>query len=162
MTVPTAQRLVTVLDGVSKTRVLFQTAIHGALDPLVRDVATKLAASTSSDLERLKRIHRFVRDGVPYFREPIEMFAPPAYTLRHGGDCDDHTSLIGALAWALRYPFAVEDVGDPRNPEHYTARIGYPANDHPTGDTRTRWIPIETTLPTQFGEHVRDAARRFR
>lgn len=159
---PTAHRLVTVPDGVSKTRLLLQTAIQGALDPLVRDVATKLAASTTSDVERLRRIHRFVRDGVPYFREPIEMFAEPGHTLRHGGDCDDHTSLIGALAWALRYPFAVEDVGDPRDPEHYTARVGYPAHDSPTGDRHTRWIPIETTLPTLFSEHVRDAARRLR
>jgi hypothetical protein len=159
---PTAQRLVTVPDGLSKTRMLYQLALRGALDPLIRDTATRLASSTSSDLERLRRIHRFVRDGVPYFREPIEMFAPPAFTLRHGGDCDDHTSLIGALAWALRYPFAVEDVGNPRDPEHYTARIGYPAHDSPAGDARTRWIPIETTLPTLFAEHVRDAARRLR
>jgi hypothetical protein len=157
---PTAQRWIEVRDGEQKTRVLYQIALAGAFEPLVRDTATALARSTSSDLERLRRIHRFVRDGVAYFREPVEMFATPTHTLRNGGDCDDHVSLVLALCWALRYPIAVEPVGNPLAPSHYTGRAGYPAHDSPAGDARTRWISLETTIPALFGEHVTAAARR--
>lgn len=162
MTQPgTSQRLTWVRNGQEKTRLLFKLAVDDALDARVRDAATRIAASTRSDIERIRRLHRFVRDSVPYFREPIEMFAPAWFTMRHGGDCDDHVRLLLALAWSLRYPIAVEAIGDPAQPAHYTARVGFPAHDSPAGDSHTRWIPCETTIPAMFGEHVSDAVRRM-
>lgn len=158
---PVSHRLVSVPDGRDKSRLLFELAVRDAAHPSVRELATRIAASTPHDVERLRRLHRLVQTGVPYYREPLEMFAPAAHTLRFGGDCDDHVRALCALAWSLRYPIAVEPIGNPREPSHYTARLGYPAHDSPHGDARTTWLACETTIPALFGEHVTDAARRL-
>jgi hypothetical protein len=153
---------VPVRGGVEKTRLLEQRIILGALEPAVRDVATRLIAGTGRNdhVERIARLHRFVRDSVDYYREPIEMFQSPTLTLERGGDCDDLVILLGSLGWALRYPWAVEPVGDPDNPEHYSLLLGWPASDEPHGDPGTRWIQTEAAVAAALGEHPRRAGER--
>lgn len=160
---PLAHTLEFVADGFEKTRIIEAMGEVGALDPMIRDTAVELVrtAGKGDHIERLKRIHRFVRDSVPYHREPIEMLHPAGLVLTDGGDCDDHAILIRALAWALKYPSIVEPYGNPAAPIHYTMRIGFPESETIHGDPDTIWIPCETTIAATFGEHVSSAARRL-
>jgi hypothetical protein len=150
--------------GQEKTRLLTELALHGAqFEPLVRDTAIALVRGLPNQDHRgrLRRLHEFVRDSVPYHREPVEMLHPATYTILHGGDCDDHTIALGALAWSLRYPFRIEAVGDPANPYHYTIALGYPPGELPGGDGDTRWLYAETTVPgALLGEWVHNAVAR--
>lgn len=151
------------MGGEQKTALLRSLVYMGSVEPMVRQTAVNLVKSAPRDdhWERLSRLHRFVRDSVPYHREPVETFYRPSETLINGGDCDDHVVLLCSLAWALRYPFIVEALGDPDAPYHYTCRLGYPPNDEATGDSSTVWASFETTVDALPGEHVNAALRRI-
>jgi hypothetical protein len=151
------------MSGPQKTEYLVSLVYEGALEPLVRRVAVDLCTGLHRDahLERLERLHRFVRDSVPYHREPVEMFHTATQVLLEGGDCDDKVILLCAMAWSLRYPFHVEPYGDPEAPSHYTCAIGTPPCDEPTGDASTVWRWYETTVDALPGEHTDEALRRL-
>lgn len=154
---------VEVRDGREKTQLITALAMHGAtFEPLIRDTAVALMRGLprSAHAERVQRLHEFVRDSVGYHREPIEMLHPATYTLLRGADCDDHVILLGALAWALRYPFVIEPIGGELDPSHYTIALGYPPSDFPYGDASTVWQWAETTTPARTGEHVLAAVAR--
>jgi hypothetical protein len=155
--------IVYTMTGAEKTAFLRSLVYAGATEPLVRQTAVGVVKGLGRDehWERLVRLHRFVRDSVPYHREPVEMFYRPSDTLVHGADCDDHVILLCSMAWSMRYPFIVEALGDPDAPNHYTCRLGWPPNDEPTGDEHTRWASFETTVDALPGEHVNDALRRM-
>lgn len=158
----THYRFVHVPGGIEKTRLLETRIFEGALEPAVRDIAVRLVAGTNRNdhTERLARLHRFVRDSIDYHREPIELFQSATLTLERGGDCDDLVILLGALAWSLRYPWAVEPVGDPNDPDHYSIALGWPAGNEPRGEPRTHWIQAEASAAAVFGEHPNAAAER--
>lgn len=151
------------MTGPEKTEFLRSLVYAGALEPMVRQTAVDLVRTAPRDAhwERLARLHRFVRDAVPYHREPVETFQAATVTLLQGGDCDDHVLLLCSLAWALRYPFDVELLGEPEDPTHYTSRLGQPPDDEPTGSASTRWQSYETTIDALPGEHVLTALRRI-
>jgi len=151
------------MTGPQKTAFLREWAIAHSTDPLVRQTAVLLVNRAGRDdhLERLRRLHAFVRDSVPYHRESVEMFQHPSLTLRQGGDCDDHAALLFALAWSLRYPFHLQAIGHPEGPAHYTGFLGWPPGESPYGDAGTRWLPAETTIDALFGEGLRRAQERL-
>lgn len=152
-------------NGEAKTELIRQLAVHGAVhETAIRETAIALVRGLprSAHFERIERLHQFVRDSIDYVREPVEMLHPATVTLNMGaGDCDDHVILLGALAWSIKYPFIIEPVGDAGNPYHYTAAIGFPQTDEPTGDEATTWVPTETTARAFTGEHVHDAVARL-
>jgi hypothetical protein len=158
-----SRQSVYMMSGQEKTELLRSLVYSGAVEPLVRRVAVDLVRVVPRDDHwgRLERLHRFVRDSVPYHREAVEMFQPPTVTLQEGGDCDDHVLLLCSLAWSLRYPFDVRSVGDPEDPSHYECRLGQPPSDSPTGDSSTRWSAYETTIDALPGEDVHAALRRI-
>lgn len=121
-----AHRWQWVRDGEAKTELLRERIFEGALHPLVRDTAVRLVqmCDRNDHAERVARLHRFARDWVDYHQESVELFQHAAHTLEHGGDCDDLTILLGALAWTLRYPWIVVPHGDPQDPVHYSLFIG--------------------------------------
>lgn len=148
-----------------KTDLAERLVFEGATEPLVRRVAVDLLVGVPRDdhVERLARLHRFVRDAVPYHREPVEMFHLPTQTLLEGGDCDDHAILLCSLAWTLRYPFRIVKTGDPDDPGgHYTCALGRGPSDSPDGDRGTVWGWYETTIDALPGEWVGDALERIR
>lgn len=151
-----------VADGEEKTALLRDRILDGALHPAVREVAVMLVkmCDRNDHHERLARLHRFVRDAVDYHQESVELFQHPAYTLEHGGDCDDLTALLGALAWTLRYPWLVEPYGDPLDPRHYALDLGWPTAELPHGDAHTVWIHTEPSAAAAFGELTEAAASR--
>lgn len=158
-----------VTDGTAKTALMYEAAIHGGtFEPLIRDTAVALmrglplerGATPEQHRERVQRLHAFVRDSVPYHGEAVEIIQAATMTLRDGGDCDDHSVLLCALAWALRYPFAIIPTGDPLDPYHYTTALGYPPADTPSGTAETHWLTAETTIPAALGEPLAAAAQR--
>lgn len=153
---------VTVPDGVEKTRLLESRIFEGATDPAVRAIAVELVRTTerNAHAERLARLHRFVRDAVDYHRESVETFQRPGLTLETGGDCDDLVALLAAFAWSLRYPWAVEPVGDPMEPDHYTLWLGSPPSNEPHGEAWTVWTAAEPSAAAGFGETAQQAAYR--
>ena len=155
-------RLQTVRGGVEKTRLLWTRLLEGSLDPVVRRVAQELVhtANRNDHIERLTRLHRFVRDCVDYHREPIEMFQSARTTLNRGGDCDCLVILLGALAWSLRYPVAPWPYGPSEDPSHYSILLGWPPSDEPTGAADTQWIAAEASCQARFGETADAAGAR--
>ncbi len=155
--------VVLTMTGQEKTNLLRSLVYAGATEPMVRQTAVGLVKSVPRDdhWERLTRLHRFVRDAVPYHREAVETFYRPSETLLNGGDCDDHVILLCSLSWSLRYPFIIEALGDPDSPYHYTCRLGWPPSDEATGDRSTMWAAFETTIDAVAGEHVSSALRRI-
>jgi hypothetical protein len=147
-----------------KTAFLENLIFAGAVNPTVRRVTVDLMIGVGRDdhVERLCRIHRFVRDSVPYHREPVEMFHPAGQTLVEGGDCDDKAILICAMGWTLRYPWRVLKLGGQNDPGgHYTTAIGYGPSDLPYGDRSTRWGWFETSCDALPFEWVLDAVYRI-
>lgn len=142
------------LTAAGKTRTMRQYAISGATDPTIRLVSVRLVQSArrGDDVERLRRLHAWVRSAVDYHREPIEMFHPAGHVARYGGDCDDLVILLGALAWSLKYPFRIEPIGNPDGPRHYSIRLGYPESETPDGTADTRWLWAEASVQARFGE----------
>jgi transglutaminase-like putative cysteine protease len=151
------------MTGPEKTDYLRSLVYSGSYEPMVRRVVVDLMRGLHRDdhAERLVRLHRFVRDSVPYHRESIEMFHHPTQTLTEGGDCDDHALLLCSLAWCVRYPFQIETVGDPEAPAHYCCALGFPPHDDPAGDANTEWRYFETIVDALPGEHISDAIRRI-
>jgi len=152
--IPPESAWTTVQGGRQKTQLLHNLVLQNSLDDLARSTAQELIRNLRSDQhrERLERIHRFV-SLLPYYREAVETFQPVAITLHRGGDCDDKVLTAAALAWSLRYPFWIESVGDPNEPNHYALWLGYPHADEPWGTADTVWMPSETTEPTVLGTH---------
>lgn len=140
------ERVVWVNSPQEKTDLLNSRAVHGALHPRVRAVAVRLVLGVPENghVERLQRLHRFVRSHT-YVREAVERFQVPWFTLMTGaGDCDDLAALLGALAWSVKYPFRVIPQGS--GPAHYSCMLGYPEASHPHGmGSQSRWLAAETT-----------------
>jgi len=151
------------ITGRQKTDLLREWSIAHSTDPLVRQTAVLLVNRLPRDahLVRLARLHRFVRDSIPYHRESVEMFQHPSLTLRQGGDCDDHVSLLFALGWSLRYPFTIQPIGHPDGPAHYTGFLGWPPGESPWGDEGTHWAAAETTIDALFAEGLAHAQERL-
>lgn len=151
------------MTGREKTARIRLLAVEGAEHPWVRRVAVDLVRSLPRDAhrERVERLFRFVQSSVPYHREPVELLHPAAVVLAEGGDCDDHSILLGALAWALRYPFRVVAHGHPDGPAHYSADLGTPPAEAPEGDAATVWRHFETTIDALPGESTDVAVQRL-
>jgi transglutaminase-like putative cysteine protease len=92
--------------------------------------------------------------AVPYVPDPPgEWFQPVAYTLAHGGDCEDLAALVVALARALGLPARVVWMEeDPRLPlNHVSAQIF----------ARGVWLWAEATVPgARLGEEPHAAVAR--
>lgn len=99
---------------------------------------------------RIKSIHAYVRDGIQYQLDPVdlEMVQSPEVTMqRAAGDCDDQSVLVAALLMSLGIQARFIAIGfTPNVYEHvYTeAKCG------------TVWIPLETTERVEAGWNPAD------
>jgi len=153
------------MTATAKLGAIVDLATRGAEDePNIRELAVRLARSApvGDHVARLRLLHAWVRDGVDYHREPVEMLHPASVVAREGGDCDDKVILLGALAWSLKYPFRVVPIGNPLGPRHYSIQLGAPESEQPEGDDRTVWHWAEpSSVLVPFGESPTDAERRL-
>lgn len=90
-------------------------------------------------------LHEFVRDRIRYVKDPVglELVQDPATTLDKGyGDCDDKTTLLGALLMATGHPARATAVAMGGGPFSHVLTETY------SGE---RWVPLETIIPKPMG-----------
>lgn len=144
-------------------RALAELAQRATIDPLVRATAIKIVRdcrSREDDCE-LKAIFNAVKNGDPevaplargfkYINDPryADYFVSPIDTLRMclkgvcGSDCDDHTSLITALAGSIGWKVGLRAWGTQPNAfSHVYAVVAYPKRP-----PFERAIALDTTVP---------------
>ncbi len=162
---------------------LAKLTMRSTVDPTVRYTAQKIVRDCGSreDACELQAIYDAVKNGDPdvqplkrgfkYIADPryADYFTSPSDTLRQcthgacGGDCDDHTALICALAGALGWKCGLRAWGrkgdgvfshvyavvcNPKRPPWRTTialdttvpDFG-PGDEPPRGDVLTAWLP---------------------
>lgn len=96
-------------------------------------------------LPEIGALHAFVRDKIRYVRDPVdlELVQEPAATLDLGaGDCDDKSTLLGALLMATGHPARITAVAFNGGPfSHVLAEA----------KSGERWIPLETIIYKPMG-----------
>lgn len=93
-----------------------------------------------------KAIHAFVRDRIRYVKDidGVETLQTPPKTVEIGcGDCDDKSTLAGALLQSIGHPVRFVVVGQ---------APGKFAHVYLETKIKNRWFPVETTEPWEFGE----------
>lgn len=96
--------------GVFHTLKLMREAINeGKINTRILQAATSLIFLTpeKDKLAEAEKLFTFVRDNIRYMQDVhgIETLATPWLTLARGvGDCDDQTTLLGALLESAGYP----------------------------------------------------------
>lgn len=93
-----------------------------------------------------RAIFEYVRDRIRYVRDPVdvEALSDPIATLNMGsGDCDDKVVLLCSLLNAIGHETRMIAMREDRNGPYC----------HVYAETKlgTRWIPMETTEPWEFG-----------
>lgn len=101
----------------------------------------------------LGAIYRWVRRKVRYTSdvEGLDTFRRPRRTLELGiGDCDDVSTVIGAMASSAGYPVGLRVVRTRGNDDwnHVYNVVGLPKADP------TRWVPIDGTMAHGVGWEV--------
>lgn len=100
----------------------------------------------------IRALHAFVRDRIRYVRDilGVETLQDPIRTLQlKAGDCDDKSTLIGALLLSIGHPVRFHAVGFRRG-----------SYSHVYAETKIgdRWIPLETTEAVKAGAAPRAAS----
>jgi len=143
---------------------LAELAQRASITPLVRSTAKKIIRNCGSrdDLCELQAIFDAVKDGDPdvapfkngfkYIADPrfADYFASPVDSIQEcingacGGDCDDHTSLIVALAASLGWKMGARAYGpkDVDGFSHVYAVAAYPKRPE-----FKRVVGMDTTVP---------------
>ena len=120
-------------------------------DDLDRSEATGLPERRDADAIA-SRVYTFMVRNVAYVRDPygLEQLQAPTVTLEiKAGDCDDHTTLGGALLASLGVPVRVRVVGKGETPSHVFLEYQSRTNG---------WTPFDTTIAQAPGAL---AARAF-
>lgn len=122
-----------------------------AADPFIRRRACQIAADYHGDrLGTLLALHRYVRDGVTFIDEPVEIFAEARLTLLwQVGDCDCSALALYALCRSIGYTMRMETLGCP--PQHVAPQVWWAGV----------WEWLETTLAAEPGEHPSAARLRL-
>ena len=118
--------------------------------PVIRLKTLKIfrdyAIPNHSTRDQADAIYRWVKENILYVRDPIdiETVADPEMTLRIGaGDCDDHSTLIAAMAAAVGIPVRFRVIGpDPSDFRHIFPELMIDG----------RWIPADTTASQNLGD----------
>ena len=131
-------------------------------DPLVRTTALRITGDCAGRDDRceLEAIYRAVKHGHPdvagmergfrYVADPreVDFFTAPSRSLAMcgmgacGGDCDDHSALIAALAGTLGFQVglrAYATKGD-KDFSHVYAVVGFPKRNP------QKWLGMDTTV----------------
>lgn len=110
----------------------------------------------------IRALHEFVRDGIRYLRDPVNMerVATPEMTLEIGqGDCDDKATLLAAMLDSIGHP--ARFVALAFNGEGFS-HVLVETKVRNTGDDRRDWMPLETILPgKEMGWYPAGNPRRY-
>lgn len=130
------------LNGIADKQSLLRAAIEAEADrPAVMQAARTIAASAGArgPSEMADALAAHVA-ALPFSRERVETFQGAAATLQHGGDCDDHVVLLGALCESLGIPTRIIILADDKDEgRHVFVEIGLPV------DSPHVWRNLDTT-----------------
>lgn len=135
---------------IQKLGVLRDGAYDDAIDPVIVEFASRLAAPFAPDdyLAITREIFRFVRDGIRYQRDPglREEFATAAQVLRRGwDDCDGKVRLAVALLRSLGIEADVNPKWSNGYLSHVQLRVKFPGSQRVPGNVGG-WIVGELTI----------------
>lgn len=109
------------------------------------DIFRRAGIAPRNYIGEIRALHAFVRDHIRYMRDPVdrELVQDPATTLDLAtGDCDDKSTLLGALLTASGHPSKFLAVGMNGGPlSHVLVETKY----------NTTWIPLETIIYKPMG-----------
>lgn len=150
---------------IAKLRILQKGADDDATDPFIVEHATKLArAHKPDDYEAIaNEIHRFVRDGIRYQRDPAlkEEFESAGTVLRRGwDDCDGKSRLAVALALALGIEAEINPMWRDGYLTHVQWRVRWPMSQRAKGAQADGWVVGELTVKgAELGQDPRTIAK---
>lgn len=164
---PAGARYLNPRDQVGSLETLAQLAMRGTVSPLVRTTAMKIVRDCASreDTCELEAIYAAVKHGDPevaplrrgfkYVADSrfADYFTAPEDSLKAclrgacGGDCDDHSALICALAGALGWRCGLRAWG--RKGEGVYSHV-YPVVLFPKRPPWRTVVALDTTVP-EFG-----------
>lgn len=131
---------------------------EGAHSYPIRQLATRITHNvpSKSPTRELLELYKWVRNEVRYRHDPVglELLQKPEVTVKErAGDCDDMTTLLGALCGALGHPWRFRTVGP--SPEDQ-AHVQLQAHD------KKRWLDLDPVLePAPLTTAWSDAPGRF-
>lgn len=139
-------------DNTHAIALLAELAAGDARDPELVELAHLARGSARSPLDTAQTIQELVQQ-VPFIPERRETFQHPCYTMRYGGDCDDHARLVAALNLALGNVATCEPTFSPHDEaiRHVAPRV--------VVGGALRWS--ETTCAARWDEHPREAGLRL-
>jgi transglutaminase-like putative cysteine protease len=143
------KRVVSFRDAREKADFLDAEASRDSLRPRIREFARRIAlgGSVNDEASIVEQIHAFVRDAIPYVRDPSwEEFADSETILGMtkgrpaGGDCDDKARLFVALSRGVGIDARILPVFDGDDFVHVQAQVAFP---HAAEYARARGLTIE-------------------
>lgn len=135
---------------------LLRDLVHDAVrDPAFWDVAALAAGRvTRAEPVRLARELLTFAQAFPYVPDPrgTEQFQPVMYTVMHGGDCEDHATLLAALFSFYDLPAQLVWI------DQLDSELNHVSTRVQLGGT---WYWAEPSVPgARLGEEPRAAAAR--
>jgi len=127
---------------------------QGGTNPQIHEVASEVLARKCGDKwctrekdweAEVKALYAYVRSQIRYTKDMLraDTFTAPTRTLRkHGGDCDDYVSTLGALLESVGHPVRIvvmQVKGEPTW-SHISIESGLPPGDP------KRWIHLDASV----------------
>jgi hypothetical protein len=112
----------------------------------IRNLATRITRNVPSKAPtaELRALYEWVRDNIRYRKDPVglEWVQSPERTVMEGaGDCDDMSTLLGALAGSLGHPYVFRTVGSAPDSQSHVQLQAFDGK---------RWVHLDPVLePTQ-------------
>lgn len=122
-------------------------------DQLIRSKARELLSHVPPRqwFAEIRALHGYVRDQIRYLRDPVdvELVQTPEKTIEFAqGDCDDKSTLLGALLHSVGHPVRFAALGFEGRPFSHVlveTRVNH------TGVDKRDWLPLETIVPKEPG-----------
>lgn len=121
-----------------------------SMNPRITSLTKKIVEGKESKIEKINAIYNWVNKNIKYRKEKkkLDIFIRPIMTLRRGyGDCEDITSLIGAMALSIGLPVEFRVIRQDSKWQHI-----YPV---------VAGVPVETTVPVSLGREVNYTGKRI-
>jgi len=147
-------KTVTSLD--QRVNEIIKLANAAALDPTVHARAIKITKGCfDNTVCQLRKIDSYLRKNFDYTQEAGEILQDPRLMLDgtiEGGDCDDFSSLVGALALSLRVPVKFRVSG----PDADTATHIFPLVSTDKDNPNAPYVAMDLTRKEPLGYDLTD------
>jgi transglutaminase-like putative cysteine protease len=119
---------------------------EGLRNPALRIAALDIVRGTQRGGGEIDAIFNWVKRNIEFRGEHGEFLQTPLVTLQQrAGDCDDHASLLAALALSLGFKARFRTVAVSSDPEHYTHVFAE------VFEKRNRqWLALDTTVANSY------------